>query len=340
MARTDPELPMLTADLPGSGGVLKSEPEDFQVEEVPAYAPCGEGEHLYLWVEKRGRSTPEAARVLSRHLGIGEREISYAGLKDRQGITRQLFSVPARVEPEVASFADPEVTVLWSKRHRNKLKTGHLRGNRFRIRIRRVKDPAAATAVLERLGKVGVPNAFGDQRFGAGDDNAALGKQLLLGKKLAKAPDRFQRKMYLSAYQSLLFNRMLARRLERGELGTALLGDVLKKPDTGGEFRCDNPEVDQPRVERFEVSPAGPIFGPEMTSAGAGVAQEETQLLTEEQLVLEDFTRGRGETAGARRPYRVQLGQVEVAAEGEDLWVSFDLPRGSYATVVLREVMK
>ena len=331
-------LPLVTANLPGCGGSIKAVPEDFEVDEVPAYDPIGEGEHLFLWVEKRGRSTPEVARALGVHFGLSEREVSYAGLKDRQAITRQLFCVPARVEPEASAFQSPEVKLLWWKRHRNKLKSGHLKANRFRIRLRSVKDFSAAQTVLARLEQTGAPNAFGDQRFGGSDDNAALGRSLLLGEKLKKKPDRFARKLYLSAFQSLLFNRALKARLEEGTFGRALRGDVLKKRETGGEFVCEDPAVDQPRVESFEVDPAGPMFGPKMTVAGGEVQRGELQLLADEGLTLEEFARGGGETEGARRAYRIRLGDPRIEPEGEDLWVSFTLPRGSYATVVLREL--
>ncbi|MHB8878485.1 MAG: tRNA pseudouridine(13) synthase TruD, partial [Myxococcaceae bacterium] len=107
-----PPIPLLTADLPGCGGLFKATPEDFEVEEVPAYPPLGEGEHLFLWVEKRGRGTPEVAKTLARHFQVPERAVSYAGLKDRQAVTRQFFCLPAKAEPLAASFSDPEVQLL------------------------------------------------------------------------------------------------------------------------------------------------------------------------------------------------------------------------------------
>ncbi|MGA9523546.1 MAG: tRNA pseudouridine(13) synthase TruD, partial [Myxococcaceae bacterium] len=261
------EWPLVTADVLPAGGLIKATPEDFIVEEVPAYEPSGEGDHLYLWVEKRGRDTAEVARLLARAGGVPEREVGYAGMKDRQGITRQWFSLPAIAEPKLADFAAENVQVLERKRHRNKLRTGHLRGNRFRIRVRDVKDAGAALAAFERLQSSGVPNYFGEQRFGREDDNAALGRKLLRGERLERAPTPFQRRLYLSAWQSLLFNRALAQRIEEGTLGRALPGDVLRKADTGGLFVCEDPVVDQPRVDRFEVSPAGPLLGPKMPKA-------------------------------------------------------------------------
>lgn len=338
-------VPYLTADLPGSGGAIKVQPEDFVVDEVPSYLPSGSGEHLFLHVKKRGVATPDAARRIARALGVDGREVSWAGLKDKQAVTTQWFSVPAKLaEPKVSSFADPEVQLLEAKRHGNKLKNGHLRANRFSLWIRGASHPEAARACFERLVKDGVPNAFGEQRFGGSHegtgDNADKGKALLLGQRLPKKPDRFERKLYLSAFQSLLFNRALARRLQDGTLGRALLGDVLKKADTGGLFVCEDPGVDQPRVDNKEVSAAGPMFGPKMTKASHAVAEGEEALLREAGVTLTDFVRGGDETEGTRRPYRILLSEPSLEVQGADVHVSFVLPKGSYATVVLRELMK
>jgi tRNA pseudouridine13 synthase len=334
-------FPLLTAGIPGSGGLLKSGPEDFVVEEIPAYRPAGAGEHLYLWIEKIGRDTPEVARALSRALGVPERDVGYAGMKDRQGVTRQFFSVPAAAaQARLSAFGMDGVRVLEARRHGNKLRTGHLRGNRFWIRIRDVRDAGAARAILGQLETTGVANYFGEQRFGRGEDNAELGRRLILGQRLERAPTPFQRKLYLSAFQSLLFNRALAGRIRDGTWSRALEGDVLRKSETGGLFVCEEPSREQPRVDAFEVSPAGPLFGPKMPNAAGAVAQAEEALLVDASVALDDFRRGRGETEGGRRAYRVRLEGASVEEEGSDVLLSFILSRGSYATVVLEEVMK
>ncbi|HZH04167.1 MAG TPA: tRNA pseudouridine(13) synthase TruD, partial [Myxococcaceae bacterium] len=294
--------PYATATWPGCGGAFKTVPEDFEVEEVPAYEPSGKGEHLFLWVEKRGVSTPEVASTLAQAVGLPEREVGYAGLKDKQGVTRQFFSIPARHEDRVGLFVLPGAQVLWGKRHGNKLRTGHLYGNRFVLRLRGVERPEAARAAFGALEEGGVPNFFGAQRFGAADTNAAAGKALILGQRLPARPSRFERKLFLSAYQSLLFNRALARRMEAGTWSQALPGDVMRKLPEGGVFRCDSPELDQPRVAAFEVSPAGPLFGPKMFEAADPVRAAEAALLVEEKVSLEDFRRGGDETEGGRRP--------------------------------------
>jgi tRNA pseudouridine13 synthase len=333
-------LPRLTEEVPGCGGAFKLVPEDFEVEELPAYQPGGEGEHLYLWVEKRGRDTREVVRALASALGVDEGEVGVAGMKDRHAVTRQLLSVPARAEARLADFALEGVRVLWTRRHGNKLRTGHLRGNRFRLRVRGVRDVGAARETFARLSARGVPNYFGEQRFGREGDNADLGKLLVLGQRLPKRPDKFQRKLYLSAFQSRLFNRALAERLRAGTFDVPQLGDVLRKEDSGGLFVCEAPEVDGPRAAAFEVSPAGPLFGPKMPAATHGVGEAEAKLLVEEGVTLDDFRRGGDETQGGRRSYRVLLSEPSLEVEGEDLVLAFGLARGAYATEVLQELLK
>ncbi len=334
-------LPFLTADVPGCGGVFKATPEDFEVEELPAYEPSGErdAEHLFLWIEKRGLSTQDAAKALTRHCGLKEKDVSWAGLKDRHAVTRQYLCAPARfVEPKLADLQVPGLTVLRSARHRNKLKSGHLHGNRFTLRLRGVRDVDAARASLAALVKAGVPNYFGEQRFGLGGDNAARGKAILLAG--GRHRDRFERKLFLSAYQSELFNRVLAARLSDGTYARALVGDVLKKVPTGGEFLCAEPLVDQPRVDAFEVSPTGPMFGPEMRHPTGDADALESRVLVDEGIERALFERGGGETLGTRRTLRVPLALEALEAEGEVLTLRFTLPAGSYATVLLRELLK
>src|SRR5436190_16526496 len=168
-----------------TGGVLKSAPEDFVVEEIPAYLPGGSGEHLYLWVEKRDVSAEVLLDRLARGLNVPRGEIGTAGMKDRRAITRQWVSVPARCEAAVPTLAIEGVTILQSARHGNKLRTGHLKGNRFEIRLREI-TPAAAEAVpriTAVLREHGVPNLYGDQRFGGDDQTLGLGLALLRGER-------------------------------------------------------------------------------------------------------------------------------------------------------------
>jgi tRNA pseudouridine13 synthase len=335
-------LPFVTAELPGSGGTVRRSPEDFQVDEVPAYLPSGAGPHLYLRIEKRGRTTRDAVRTLAHALGVPERDAGWAGMKDRDAVTTQWLSFPAARDPDPASLAAPGLRVLEVSRHGNKLRTGHVRANRFAIAVRG-GDLARAAAAAEALAARGLPNFFGPQRFGVEGTNAAVGRALVLGEATPAARkagrDRFLRRLSLSAFQSALFNRWLTERMADGLFATALAGDVLKKLETGGLFTCEDAAVDGPRVARFEVSPAGPMFGHKLRpAAGESLAREE-RILAAEGIALADFARGGGEAEGTRRPSRLP---VAIALEGlEDGYrAQFELPKGSYATVVLRELMK
>jgi tRNA pseudouridine13 synthase len=335
-------LPFVTAELPGSGGALRATPEDFQVDEIPAYLPSGAGPHLYVRIEKRGRTTRDALRDLARALGVPERDAGYAGLKDKDAVTTQWLSFPSAADPDPARLAVAGVRVLEVSRHANKLRAGHVRANRFVLGVRGgdlERARASAAALLAR----GLPNFFGPQRFGAAGRNAAVGRALMRGERTPETGravrDRFLKRLSISAYQSELFNRWLAARLADGLFATALQGDVLKKLDTGGLFTCADPAVDTARVAAFEVSPAGPMFGHKLRPAERDALAREERLLAEEGIALADFARGGGEAEGTRRAARLR---VEVALEPLDggYRAAFELPKGSYATVVMRELMK
>lgn len=335
-------LPFVTAELPGSGGALRRSPEDFRVDEVPAYLPSGAGSHLYLRVEKRGRTTRDVVRELSRALGVAERDAGYAGLKDRDAVTTQWLSFPIASDPETSSLEAAGLRVLEVSRHANKLRPGHVRANRFSLAVRG-GDLARARAAAEALAARGLPNFFGPQRFGVEGRNAAVGRALMLGQRTPETGravrDRFLRRLSISAYQALLFNRWLVERMADGLFATALAGDVLKKLETGGLFTCEDPAVDGPRVERFEVSPAGPMFGHKLRPAAGEALAREARLLAAEGIALADFARGGGEAEGTRRPARLRVApELEPLEDGYR--ASFELPKGSYATVVMRELMK
>ena len=231
------QVPLLTADLPGTSGLTRVAEEDFRVEELPLYEPSGAGEHLYLTVEKTGRTTQEVVKEIAQALGARERDAGTAGLKDKRGVTVQRISVATKVPSEEALKLEGRgFRVLAAARHGNKLRPGHLRGNRFRIVVRGCVPDALerAHAVLQRLRSAGAANLFGPQRFGRYGDNAALGRAILLRKKTVR--DRFLRRMALSALQSELFNRCLSVRIEGGLFAAAIAGDVLRKRATGGLF--------------------------------------------------------------------------------------------------------
>jgi tRNA pseudouridine13 synthase len=335
-------LPLVTTDLPGSGGTIKASPEDFRVDEIPAYAPAGSGPHLWLHVEKRGRTTRDVVRDLARRLGVQERDVGVAGLKDRQAVTTQWLSFPVARDPDPASLDGEGFRVVAASRHGNKLRTGHSRGNRFSIAVRG-GDAARARATADALAARGLPNFFGAQRFGAAGTNARLGRSILQGSADPEARrasrDRFLRRLAISAWQSSLFNAWLAARMADGLLGRALPGDVMKKLDSGGIFPCTDPEVDQPRVDRFEISPAGPMFGHALAPASGVPGEREAAVLAADGIAVADLARGGGEAEGTRRAARIP---VAVAIEPIDggYRASFDLPRGSYATVVMGELTR
>ncbi len=335
-------LPFVTADLPGSGGALKASPEDFRVDEIPAYSPCGEGAHLWLQVQKRGRTTRDVVRELARQLGVAERDVGVAGLKDRQAVTVQWLSFPVAKGPVPASLSGEGWHVAAASRHGNKLRTGHSRGNRFSIVVRG-GDLARAQAVALALSARGLPNFFGAQRFGSDGRNADLGRAILSGSPDPEARrasrDRFLRRLVLSSWQSLLFNRWLDERMADGLFARALAGDAMKKLDSGGVFTCEDATADQPRVDRFEISPAGPMFGHGLAPLSGEAGEREERLLAQDGLSRADLARGGGETEGTRRAGRIPVSVDLEAVEG-GYRASFDLPRGSYATVVMGELTK
>ena len=335
-------VPLLTPELPGTSGMIRVAEEDFQVEELPLYEASGVGEHLYLTVEKRGRTTPEVAREIARGLGAGEREVGTAGLKDKRALTVQRISVKTQAPAEEAMrLSGPGYRVLAAARHGNKLRPGHLRGNRFRIVVRGVQASALAQAeaIAARLRQIGAANLFGLQRFGKSGDNAALGRGLLL--RETQVRDRFLRRMALSALQSELFNRCLAARISDGLFATAVEGDVLKKRGTGGLFVCEDVAADAPRVASGEVDPAGPLPGHSLFSARGEALRREQAVLAEARVDPASFAAGGEEMQGARRPYRIPVEDLRIEPAGPDaLAISFALPKGSYAVSVLREITK
>jgi tRNA pseudouridine13 synthase len=401
-------LPFLTRDFPGIGGTLKNRAEDFFVQEVPLYEPCGEGEHVYCEIQKVGLTTFEAVDRIAAALRVPQREIGYAGMKDARAITRQVLSIHGTTEEAVMGLRLPDVTVQWAARHGNKLRLGHLAGNRFAIKIRDVNptDVVKLQPVVAALQKRGMPNYFGEQRFGRRGDNDRLGAafvagddagvlRLLLGKPNSETDDgqtfkarslfdrgdleasikawprrsgierrvlaRFIksgnagpavrvvderiRRLWVSALQSRLFNDVVAKRVEDGTMDRLRGGDLAWKHDSGAVFRVESAEAEQPRCEAFEVSPSGPLVGYRMTLPDGAPLETEQSVFAAEGLTPEDFRRtGSLKVKGARRPVRVQPKDVQLAAgvdeHGGHITVAFTLPAGSFATVLLGELMK
>jgi tRNA pseudouridine13 synthase len=339
-------LPFITADLPGIGGELKARPDDFFVEEIPAYPPSGAGEFLFLWIEKSGLSSEQLVSHLARELKIAHQDIGIAGMKDRQAITRQMVSVPARCEADLGRFQHAQLRILETRRHGNKLRTGHLKGNRFSILIRSAAADALTRArtIADRLTIAGIPNYFGDQRFGRDNETLELGFELLRGTKRPAAIPRARRKfllrLALSAVQSSLFNQALAARLNEGTLQTVLPGDAMQVVASGGPFVVEDVAREQARFDAGEIVVSGPIFGPKMKPPAGEVAVREEALLAACGLTREAFTQYANLTPGTRRPYLIRIDGLRITEEREGIRFEFTLPSGSYATVVLREFQK
>lgn len=343
-------LPYVTTDLPGAGGMARMVPEDFQVEEIPAYLPSGSGSHLYLLVEKRGRNTREVQREIARRLSVREGDTGVAGQKDRQALTLQWMSFAGADPKRAAGLEGEGWRVLDARLHGNKLRTGHLRGNRFRLRLRGVHPQGLerARAIAAALATRGLPNFYGPQRFGRLGDNAEVGRLLLLhgagqrsdDPRVVRAlRDRTQRRFLVSAFQSEVFNRVLAARLQDGSWVAPQVGDVLQKLPAGGMFVCDDPAVDAERVESFEVSITGPMPGRRVRLEPTGAPAElEARILAATGIGARELAAS-PDAEGTRRPLRIPV-EVEVEPVEDDLLLSFALPPGAYATSVLREITR
>lgn len=342
----DWHIPYLTAGLPGVSGALRVTPEDFDVREIPAYEPCGTGEHTFFAVEKCELSTPQLVKDIARALGVQTKQISYAGLKDTHAITEQTLSVWNMPPARLLGLELNRARVLWAKRHTNKLRTGHLHGNRFTIRLRHVHAEAAsrAEAILRVLMEQGVPNGYGIQRFGNYGDNHRVGWMLLhnrwneLRERGIRSPSYRQRRFYVSALQSALFNRYLTTRMQQGTWDALLPGDLAKKHPAGGIFTVEDVATELPRVTAGEISATGPIYGYKLMQPAGEAAALEEQLLSDLGLTPEDFRRVKA--PGTRRHLRYLVTDLSWQMVGDSLVISFTAPKGSYATMLLRELMK
>jgi tRNA pseudouridine13 synthase len=349
------DVPFLTSELPGTGGRMRAVPEDFRVEEVPLYPALGVGDHVHLTIEKRDITTYEAVRRVARALRVSPKLVGFAGLKDAHAVAVQTLSVEhvTVAAAEAALAGVPNLRLSAAKLHRNKIQLGHLRGNRFAIRVRDVAADAIGRAhpILERLVRDGCPNLYGEQRFGNRADNDRVGRLLvrgdfrgaceLAGDDLRRKPRSLVR-LFVSAYQSALFNRLVIARMPH--LGRLETGDLAYLHDRGAVFRVLDAATEQPRADRFEISPSAPLFGTKVIVAEGRPGESERALLEEEGLTRSMFrVDGVGVFPGERRPMRIPVADASVLPLPDDphaIELRFELPRGSYATVVLREVMK
>jgi len=347
---------LLTNNLPGVGGQIKVQPEDFEVEEIPAYEPSGSGDFLYLWLEKRDLGAEFFTRQIAQRLGIHTGDVGSAGLKDRRAITRQWVSVPVQVEERLAQLEGNGIGVLRVSRHSNKLRAGHLHGNRFRILIRALDPAVDVNAVLPvlltLLQEHGLPNYYGSQRFGRNAETLLLGFNMLGVKGDFATPDGsspgpaprarspFLKKLALSAAQSALFNHYLGARLGDGLSRRVLHGDVMAKVPFGGMFVAEDVSREQERFDAREIVSAGPIFGKKTFAAAHDAAAREAATLEVFGLSPASFSGFGKLVQGTRRHNLVYLPDLVATLETDGLRLSFTLPAGSYATVLLREIMK
>ena len=330
------QLPYVCKDVVGTGGRIRQETEDFHVEELPLYLPDGKGSHSYAFIEKRNLSTRDVFLKLLE-AGIPERNIGVAGLKDKAAVARQWMSVPRKYEDALKGLDDfDDIRILELSRHKNKLAIGHLAGNRFKLRVRGSEAEAMelARVSIETIESIGMPNFFGPQRFGNYGNNAMDGYKILMGERVPGG--RQLKRFFISSLQSALFNLNVSWRIERG-LYTALLdGDWAKKHDTGGEFEVTELDKELPRVTNNEISALLPLYGKKIKMAASDAGKLEQEVLDHCEISWDAFTGRRG----ARRITRIFPKDIELEAETDGYSVSFTLPKGAFATVFMREIMK
>ncbi|MEO7032433.1 MAG: tRNA pseudouridine(13) synthase TruD [Polyangiaceae bacterium] len=339
-ATPEPHEPALMfGELPTIEAVIGPAPEDFVVDEVPLYPQSGTGEHLYVRIEKRSYTTPAMLRVVTRAAGVDEREAGYAGLKDKHAVTRQWLSLPSKARPPSEWQLPDGIRVVEHTRHSNKLRTGHLLGNRFRITLVTADTSALdkASAIAELLRARGLYNYFGGQRFGRRGDGL---RQALVwlreGAKLHGMP-RFLSKLYPSVIQAEVFNRYFSARRAL-DLDQLILGEVVRLDNAGAMFAVEDVAREQPRLTSGDVHLTGPIFGPKARATSAHAAALEQSLI--EQLGLDADAREKLArlAPGTRRDLIAKVEHLELrwAAVGR-LELEFSLPSGSYATEVIRQ---
>lgn len=318
-------------------GILRSTPEDFFVDEDLGFAPDGAGEHVFVRVEKRGANTDFVAKELARFAGVRPDAVSYAGLKDRHAVTRQTFSIhlPGKADPDWSALSHAEFRVIEAVRHSRKLHRGALKGNRFRIVLREIdSDREAAERIVESIGAHGVPNYFGEQRFGRESANVERAKAMFAGRHV----QRHERSLFLSAARAHVFNSVLSARVEQGDWNRLRDGDVFMLVGTHSIFGPEplTPEL-LSRLERGDIAPTGPLWGAGPLRSTGAVAEFESAVAAQ----LPELAAGLA-VNGLRqerrslvlRPRELELRWLPDA--GAEL--CFYLSSGSYATVLLREI--
>lgn len=331
--------------LPGAFGAsvlsatIRSKPEDFFVEEIAGFEASGEGEHYLLTIEKRGLTTAAAAKRLADWAGLPEMAIGYAGMKDRHAVTRQRFSVhlPKRTAPDIALLQSDDVQVLDATWHNRKLPRGALAGNRFVLVLREVQgDHAAIEARLAQIAARGLPNWFGEQRFGRDGDNVESALSMFAGRRVR----RDQRSILLSAARSALFNRVLAARVQDGSWDTGLEGEVWLLSGSRSVFGPEpwNEELAE-RLARFDIHPSAPLWGAGELRSRGHCAETELAALAADDAIALRVGLEKAELKQERRALRLVPEGLAWEWLGQaGLQLAFALPPGSYATALLQEL--
>jgi len=327
--------------VPAATGVIKANPEDFVVVEDLGYGADGEGEHLLVRIRKVGANTRFVAEALAKYLGIHQRDMSYAGMKDRHAVTEQTlcFRLPGTAMPDLRGFALEGVEILEVVRHKRKLRIGALAGNAFRLVIRQISDRDAVETRLAQIRDAGVPNYFGEQRFGRNGNNLIMAEKWARNEIVMR--DRNKRSLLLSAARSALFNQVTSARLQQqGGLSQVMSGDALQLTGRGSWFVAQPEELDslQARVDQHELRITAPLPGCGEAGPQADALAFEQQALADATLLLSLITRERVDAA--RRAMLVVPRDLSWNWWDEvTLEMAFWLPAGSFATSVARELL-
>ena len=321
---------------PAATALLRQQAEDFIVEEQLNFSPSGAGEHVLLYIEKTGQNTQYVAKQLAELTGLRARDISYAGLKDRHAITRQWFCFkwPIKLELNWQQWPLPGCRILQVQRHYRKLRLGALKANHFNIRLRNVSDVSDVSQRLALLSQ-GVPNYYGEQRFGINGGNLTLAQQLFSGQSIA---DRKLRGLALSAARSFVFNQQLSARIAAGLFNTVLDGDVLQLNGSGSVFRAPQADVVlQQRCDAQDVHITASLAGMGEPMVSGAAAAFEQQVLQQHPVLVQGLVDYR--LKAERRAIRLLPQQLTMRQQGADIDLRFALPAGCFATSVLRELV-
>lgn len=333
------DLPRLNAD-PDLCVQFKTEMDDFCVEEVLAYELSGTGSHTFALVRKSDLNTNDVVRHFASLCAVSSQEIGIAGQKDRRGLTTQWFSIPGDMRETLLGHQTPSIQVIDVTLHQNKLRLGHARANRFKIVLRSSQEIGNAgislAPRLQTLERIGVPNYFGIQRFGKEQRNiqSAL-KWIQHGCRGNKQKGKF----YWSVLQSFCFNQWLAQRIDSQKFSKPMLGDLMRKEDTGGLFTLQSLEEGEARMDAQQISPTGPMFGAKMMEGAEEAAELENRVLLEAGLSYDLVRSLRKFGQGTRRASRFFPQSMKYEVVESAIHLSFEIPSGCYATSVMRELV-